>query len=86
MRWLSNVRLPQGTPCSHRRDQRWRVTIDREGRIAHFEPIGAGSAAAGEVWNGAGLCPLGVDLQINGGLGLPFPELNAADLPKLEEL
>ncbi|MFN9568457.1 MAG: N-acetylglucosamine-6-phosphate deacetylase [Cyanobacteriota bacterium] len=86
MRWLSNVRLPQGTPCSHRRDQRWRVTSDREGRIAHFEPIGAGSAAAGDDWNGDWLSPMGVDLQINGGLGLPFPELSAGDLPKLEEL
>jgi N-acetylglucosamine-6-phosphate deacetylase len=27
-----------------------------------------------------------VDLQINGGLGLAFPELTAADLPRLEEL
>jgi N-acetylglucosamine-6-phosphate deacetylase len=29
---------------------------------------------------------MGVDLQINGGLGLAFPELEPADLPRLQEL
>ena len=86
MRWLSNVRLPQGSPCSHRRDRRWRVAIDGAGRIAHLEPLSAGSAAAGDDWSGDWLSPRGVDLQINGGLGLPFPELQEADLPRLEEL
>lgn len=86
MRWLSNVRLPRGTPCTHRRDQRWRVGIDGEGRIARFETLAAGSAAAGDDWGGDWLSLRGVDLQINGGLGLAFPELNDADLPRLEEL
>lgn len=86
MRWLSNVRLPQGSPCTHRRDRRWRVAIDGAGRIAHLEPLSAGSAAAGDDWNGSWLSPRGVDLQINGGLGLPFPELTPADLPRLLEL
>lgn len=86
MRWLSNVRLPGGTPCTHRRDQRWRVAVDEAGRIAHLEIIGSGSAAAGDDWGGDWLSPMGVDLQINGGLGLAFPELSDADLPRLEEL
>ncbi|MEB3318714.1 MAG: N-acetylglucosamine-6-phosphate deacetylase [Cyanobacteriota bacterium] len=86
MRWLSNVRLPGGTPCTHRRDQRWRVAIDGADRIAHLEPIGSGSVAAGDDWGGDWLSPMGVDLQINGGLGLAFPELRDADLPRLEEL
>jgi N-acetylglucosamine-6-phosphate deacetylase len=86
MRWLSNVRLPQGSPCSHRRDRRWRVGIDGAGRIAQLEPLAPGSAAAGDDWSGDWLSPRGVDLQINGGLGLPFPELQEADLPRLEEL
>ncbi|MFN9623593.1 MAG: N-acetylglucosamine-6-phosphate deacetylase [Cyanobacteriota bacterium] len=86
MRWLSNVRLPRGTPCTHRRDQRWRVAIDEAGQLLHLEPIGSGSAAAGDDWGGDWLSPMGVDLQINGGLGLPFPELSTADLPRLEQL
>ncbi|MEB3324451.1 MAG: N-acetylglucosamine-6-phosphate deacetylase [Cyanobacteriota bacterium] len=86
MRWLSNVRLPQGTPCTHRRGQRWRVGVDGEGCIAQLEPLAPGSAAAGDDWGGDWLSPRGVDLQINGGLGLPFPELSPADLPQLEQL
>ena len=86
MHWLTNVRLPRGSTCIHRRDQRWRVGIDNEGRIVQVASLGAGSAAAGDDWGGDWLSPRGVDLQINGGLGLAFPELTEADLPKLEEL
>jgi N-acetylglucosamine-6-phosphate deacetylase len=46
----------------------------------------AGSSAAGDDWGGDWLSPAGVDLQINGGLGLAFPELTPADLPQLETL
>ncbi|MFM1798013.1 MAG: hypothetical protein RLZZ117_291 [Cyanobacteriota bacterium] len=86
MRWLSNVRLPGGPSRTHRRDQRWRVAIDEAGRIDHLEPIGTGSVAAGDDWSGDWLSGMGIDLQINGGLGLAFPELSDADLPRLEEL
>jgi N-acetylglucosamine-6-phosphate deacetylase len=51
-----------------------------------LEPIAPGSAAAGDDWGGDWLSPAGVDLQINGGLGLAFPELTPADLPRLGEL
>ena len=86
MRWLSNVRLPRASRCSHGREQRWRVAVDDENAIAAVEPIASGGAAAGEDWGGDWLSPAGVDLQINGGLGLAFPELTAADLPRLLEL
>ena len=85
MRWLSNLRLPQAGRCRHGDGQRWRVG-HCDGVIAVAEPIPAGSAAAGDDWNGDWLSPMGVDLQINGGLGLAFPELTAADLPRLQEL
>ena len=32
------------------------------------------------------ISPRGIDLQINGGLGLAFPELTPADLPRLRRL
>jgi N-acetylglucosamine-6-phosphate deacetylase len=86
MRWLSNLRLPAASPCRHPAGRRWRVGLDEEGRIARLEPTPAGSAAAGDDWGGDWLSPMGVDLQINGGLGLAFPELTPADLPRLEEL
>ncbi len=86
MRWLSNVRLPSASACGHGRERRWRVGLDDDGAIAALEPTADGSAAAGENWHGDWLSPAGVDLQINGGLGLAFPELSPADLPRLEEL
>jgi N-acetylglucosamine-6-phosphate deacetylase len=86
MRWLRNVRLADATACTHRRDRLWRVGIDGDGRIRSLRPTPAGSAAAGDDWGGDWLSPMGVDLQINGGLGLAFPELEEADLPRLEEL
>jgi N-acetylglucosamine-6-phosphate deacetylase len=91
VRWLSNVRLPSAAVCSHGRERRWRIGINDAGigdggTIAAIEPTAAGSAAAGENWNGDWLSPAGVDLQINGGLGLAFPELSDADLPRLEAL
>ena len=86
MRWISNVRLPRARRCSHGSQQRWRIAVDREGTIAAVEPIAAGSTASGDDWGGDWLSPAGVDLQINGGLGLAFPELTQEDLPTLLEL
>ena len=86
MRWLSNVRLPQAQRCSHGANQRWRIGLDDDDLISLVEPLPAGSQAAGDDWHGDWLSPAGVDLQINGGLGLAFPELTPADLPQLETL
>jgi N-acetylglucosamine-6-phosphate deacetylase len=79
MRWLSNVRLPAAQGL-------WRIGLDAEARIAAVEPLATGSAAAGDDWHGDQLSPAAVDLQINGGLGLAFPELTEADLPTLLQL
>ncbi len=91
MRWLRNVRLPAATaPAttttaagSAGGNELWRVGLDDDGRIHTLQPTAAGSAAAGEDWGGDWLSPMGVDLQINGGLGLAFPELHRDDLPRL---
>jgi N-acetylglucosamine-6-phosphate deacetylase len=85
MRWLSNIRLPQSDPAAGH-GQRWRVGLDGQHQIAVVEPLPPGSCATGENWQGDWLSPAGVDLQINGGLGLAFPELTPADLPQLLEL
>lgn len=95
MRWLSNLRLAGAEPVGPAGDaERWRVAIEADGRIAAVEPqaadSGAGSSGSagdasqdGDDWGGDWLSPLGVDLQINGGLGLAFPELTPTDLPRL---
>lgn len=84
--WLTNVRLPLERVCGHDRQRRWRVGLDDAGVINALEPLAEGSQAAGDDWGGDWLSPMGVDLQINGGLGLAFPELTPADRPRLEQL
>jgi N-acetylglucosamine-6-phosphate deacetylase len=79
MRWLTNVRLPAMPGL-------WRIVVDADDCIRELEVLPSGSAAAGENWQGDWLSPMGVDLQINGGLGLAFTELRSADLPRLAEL
>ena len=79
MDWHTNLRLPH--PAAD--DRRWRLGIDGDGAIAALEPLPMGSCGAGIDWGGDWLSPAGVDLQINGGLGLPFPDLEPAQLPQL---
>ena len=76
LRWLTNLRLPG-------QSGRWRLGLDDQGSITRLLPLPAGAAAAGEDWQGDWLSPAAVDLQINGGLGLAFPELQDTDLPTL---
>ena len=84
--WLTDVRLPLERACSHGAGRRWRVGVDDDGVIARLDPLDAATRASGNDWQGDWLSPMGVDLQINGGLGLAFPELTPADLPRLEQL
>lgn len=79
MHWLSCVRLPDAVGL-------WRIGVDPQQRIQVVQPLPAGSHGAGDDWGGDWLSPMGVDLQINGGLGLAFPELTPADLPQLGAL
>jgi N-acetylglucosamine-6-phosphate deacetylase len=84
MHRITNVRLPVPLPGDG--DQRYSVDLDDQGLICRIDAMGAEAPHTDEDWNGDWLSPRGVDLQINGGLGLAFPELSAADLPRLEEL
>ncbi|MDM7952433.1 MAG: N-acetylglucosamine-6-phosphate deacetylase [Cyanobium sp. CZS 25K] len=86
MRWLTNLQLAGVDPTCGDAGWRWRVGIDGDGLIARVLPIPPGSRAGGEDWGGDWLSLGGVDLQINGGLGLAFPELTPGDLPQLQSL
>jgi N-acetylglucosamine-6-phosphate deacetylase len=86
MRWLTNLRLAGDDPACGGDVGRWRVGVDSDGLIARVRPTPPGSHSAGEDWGGDWLSPGGVDLQINGGLGLAFPELTPGDLPRLQAL
>ena len=84
MHRITNVRLPGPLPGDG--DQRYAIGLDDEGLICRIDVMGAEAQQADEDWHGDWISPRGVDLQINGGLGLAFPELTTADLPRLEEL
>ena len=64
------------------------ISLDSVGQIETIRPIAAGDAGQPdtESWEGDWISPRGIDLQINGGLGLAFPELTPADLPRLLQL
>ncbi len=84
MHRITNVRLPG--PLTGDGDQRYAVNLDDQGVICRIAAMEADEDKTSENWNGDWLSPRGVDLQINGGLGLAFPELTVSDLPRLEEL
>ena len=84
MRRITNVRLPAplGGATKH---QHW-LDLNIEGVVTALGPMGSGISQAENNWNGDWISPRGIDLQINGGLGLAFPELTPHDLPRLVEL
>ena len=84
MRRIIDVRLP--APLDRELDQLHQLEITPEGIIRQILPMATGDLTAGESWNGDWLSPRGIDLQINGGLGLAFPELKPSDLPRLIDL
>ena len=85
MRRITDVRLP-GRPGSHDPVGLSWLKVDDHNLITATGPMPVGGAMAGESWHGDRLSRRGIDLQINGGLGLAFTELSGQDLPRLLEL
>ena len=85
MRRITDVRLPR-RPGSHDPVGLSWLNLDDHNLITATGPMPAGGAMAGESWQGDRLSRRGIDLQINGGLGLAFTELSDQDLPRLMEL
>ena len=84
MRRITDVRLPH--PLQGDTDQRHTLTLDQNLNIQAIQRMAAGDAKAANNWKGDWISPRAIDLQINGGLGLAFPELTPADLPRLLQL
>ena len=91
MRRITDVRLPSPDVASS--DQCHWLDLDSDGQIVDIQPMAVakpddvgGDALTSESWSGDWISPRGIDLQINGGLGLAFPELTSDDLPRLIEL
>ena len=81
MRRITDVRLP--APLGSETERPHWIGLNDEGRIVEIQPQIDGETCPGSSWHGDWLSPRGMDLQINGGLGLAFPELSAADQPRL---
>ena len=84
MRRITDVRLPH--PRLGDTDQRHTLTLDQNLNIQAIQRMAVGDSEAANNWKGDWISPRGIDLQINGGLGLAFPELTPADLPRLLQL
>ena len=85
MRRITDVRLPRRPGSRDPAALHW-LTLDDQGLITAIGPMPCRGAMAGESWQGDTLSPRGIDLQINGGLGLAFTELSEGDLPRIQEL
>ncbi len=85
MRRITDVRLPQPINTDSQAN-RWWVLLDDKDIVLSIEQMIPGTAISGENWKGDWLSPMGLDLQINGGMGLAFTELTFKELPKLFEL
>ena len=84
MRRITDVRLP--APLGGDSRQRHWLETDDRGVVTAIQPLLAEDSPRGDSWGGDWISPRGIDLQINGGLGLAFPELTDSDLPRLFEL
>ncbi len=87
MRNLINIRLPGPLNTSLNEDLWW-IQVDDNDEIRALKPMITmqGVSLEGEDWGGDLLSPRGVDLQINGGLGLCFTDFNVEQLPQLNAL
>ncbi|HJN34632.1 MAG TPA: N-acetylglucosamine-6-phosphate deacetylase, partial [Prochlorococcus sp.] len=84
MHRITHIRLPQ--PLNAIDTKLWWMAVDEHERVLSVQPMADGSAMDGESWQGDWISPMGIDLQINGGLGLAFPELTSKDIPQLLKL
>ncbi len=82
MNCLTNIRLPDPLIINSESNY-WRVYLNDNQIIDSILPMSKDSQFSTEDWKGDFLSPRAVDLQINGGLGLSFPEITFEDLPKL---
>ena len=85
MRRIKNIHLPEASSF-HVPANLWTIVLEDNGLILSVQSIPNASKISGEDWQGDWLSPRGIDLQINGGLGLSFTELDFKELPKLLEL
>ena len=85
MRKIQNIRLPSPKENSLD-DDLWCLLLDENDCVSSLQLMQTDISDNLENWGGDWLSPMGVDLQINGGLGLSFVDLKPQEIPKILNL
>ncbi len=86
MRRIINVKLPEGSRNSSL-NSLWWIGLNSENKIIQIQPMSNEEhEIEGENWEKDFLSPMGIDLQINGGMGISFNQLTEKQLPNLLKL
>ncbi len=85
MRKITNIKLPQPDK-SEDENNLFSLVLDENGIILSIDKSSTRESIYDEDWCGDWLSPRAIDLQINGGLGISFTDLNFYKIPKLLKL
>ena len=85
MRKISNIKVPQ-PQTSADENNLFSLVLDDYGIILSIDKCSKRESNYDEDWCGDWLSPRAIDLQINGGLGISFTDLNFNQIPKLLKL
>ena len=82
MRKITNIKVPQPDK-SEDENNLFSLVLDEHGIILSIDKSAKRESSYDEDWNGDWLSPRAIDLQINGGLGISFTDLNFNKIPNL---
>jgi len=85
MRKITNIKLPEADN-SEDDNNLYSLVLDENGIIISIDKSSNMESSFDEDWFGDWLSPRAIDLQINGGLGISFTDLNFKKIPKLLKL
>ena len=82
MRKITNIKVPQPDK-SEDANNLFSLILDENGNILSIDKSANRESSYDEDWCGDWLSPRAIDLQINGGLGISFTDLNFNKIPNL---
>jgi len=82
MRKITNIKVPQPDK-SEDENNLFSLVLDEHGNILSIDKSANRESSYDEDWCGDWLSPRAIDLQINGGLGISFTDLNFNKIPNL---
>ena len=85
MRKITNIKVPHPDK-SEDENNLFSLILDEHGNILSIDKSAKRESSYDEDWNGDWLSPRAIDLQINGGLGISFTDLNFNKIPNLLKL